>query len=395
MFGKGLLVMIAAFGISFAYSNSARFRAMVETTGQAADYQYEALARESAKTGFAMARQAMSQGDDAGVFEGESPDGAYRTVLSRAGSRYRIESQARFRDSRSMPIVWKIYAEYERAPYATPEDVPPFLDYALMSGGSLTLAGTPDVDLSGFGDEENANIHTNSTLNISGKKVKVSGFGTYGTNVSSSPADAIYTAFTPQENGYDRPRVHQVEPIEIPEFDLASYLALVETDMISGPITLSGTYALGGTRLDPYIWYVQGDLDAASDVQFDGYVMFLVDGDIRMSGNVTAGMESEGMSESNLAFYSSGNITFTGNVELYGQFFADGVFEVNGTPDIFGTVTARGATSLKGTPQFNYVEASPALAQIWATDDPDIYKLQSYHEALERTSEDKVDLFTF
>ncbi len=387
--------MIAAFGISFAYYNSARFKAMVETTGQAADYQYEALARESAKTGFAMARQALATGEDAGVFEGESADGTYRTVLSRAGSRYRIESQARFRDSRAMPIVWKIYAEYEREPYATPDDVPPFLDYAMMSGGSLTLAGTPDVDLSGFGHEKNANIHTNSTLNISGKKVKISGFGTYGNNVSSSPADAVDVAFTPQLNDYDRPPVHQVDPIEIPEFDLASYLALVETDMISGPVTLAGTYALGGTRLDPYVWYVQGDLDASSDVQFDGYVMFLVDGDIRMSGNVSGGMESAGMTESNLAFYSSGNITFTGNVELYGQFFADGVFEVNGTPDIYGTVTARGATALKGTPQFNYVEASPALAQIWATDAPDLYKLRSYHEALERISEDKVDLFTF
>ncbi len=395
MFGKGLLVMIAAFGISFAYYNSARFKAMIETTGQAADYQYEALARESAKTGFAMARQAMANGEDGGVYEGQSPDGTYRTVLSSAGSRYRIESQARFRDSRAMPIVWKIYAEYERQPYATPEHVPPFLDYSMMSGGSLTLAGTPDVDLSGFGYEENANVHTNSTLHISGKKVKISGFGTYGEGVTSSPSDALDVAFTPQVNDYDRPPAHQVDPIEIPEFDLASYLAMVETDMISGPITLDGTYALGGTRLDPYIWYVQGDLDAAGDVQLDGYVMFLVDGDIRMSGNVSAGMESEGRSESNLAFYSSGNITFTGNVELYGQFFADGVFEVNGTPNIYGSVTARGATSLKGTPQFNYVKASPALAQIWASDDPDLYRLRSYHEALERTSEDKTDLFIF
>ncbi len=385
--------MIAAFGISFAYYNSARYKSMVEVNGQKADYQYETLAREAAKTGFALARQDMAEEEEASLITGDLPDGSYRSVLSKAGSRYRIESQGRMNDSRSMPIVWKIYAEYERNPTATATDVPPFLDYALLSNGGLELAGSPDVALAAFADAENANVHTNGTLKVTGNNVKVSGFGTHAKGASSNPDGALESSFSPVENELDRSSVFEVSEIEIPQFSVDAYIDNVVPDMVSGPTTLSGEYNLGGTREDPYVWVINGDLEATGGTVLNGYVMFMVEGNINMSGNVSAGMAAEGSTESTMAFYASGNVNFSGNVDIYGQFFADGDYKVTGTPTIYGTVTTRGTAQLQGTPNMNYVKASPALAQIWNNGDPELYTLVSYHEARDRIAEDKSDLF--
>ncbi len=395
MFGKGTLIMIAAFGILFAFINSTRFRSMVEVSGQAANYQYETLSRKAAKTGYAIALQAMSDGSESGLVEGILPDGKYRTVLSSAGARYRIESQGRMHDTRSMPLVWTIRAEYERLPNGTPDDVPPFMDYVLMSQGDLELAGSPDIDLSAnpYSNAVNANVHTNSSLKISGNKVRISGFGTYVGTASSNPADALTTSFSPTVNEFERPEVGQVEEITIPEFTVANYLDNVQVDQVSGPVTLSGDYNFGGTRENPHVWHVQGDLEATGGVTISGYVMFLVEGNISMTGNVSAGMDTAELTESTMAFYSAGDISFHGTVDIYGQFFADGNFEVNGTPTLYGSVTTRGSAVLKGTPNLNYVKASPALTQIWNDDALGLYRLLSYHEAKERIAEDKVDLF--
>ncbi|MBT8399398.1 MAG: hypothetical protein KJO98_02885, partial [Rhodothermia bacterium] len=327
------------------------------------------------------------------LITGDLPDGSYRTVLSKGGSRYRIESQGRMNDSRSMPIVWKIYAEYERNPTATATDVPPFLDYALLSNGGLELAGSPDVELAAFADAENANVHTNGSLKVTGNNVNVSGFGTHTKGASSNPSGALETSFSPQENELDRPSVFEVPEIEIPQFSVDAYIDNVVPDMVSGPTTLSGEYNLGGTKEDPFVWVINGDLDATGGTAFNGYVMFMVEGNINMSGNVEGGMAAEGSTESTMAFYASGNINFSGNVEIFGQFFADGDFRVTGTPTVYGSVTTRGTAQLQGTPNMNYVKASPALAQIWNDGDPDLYTLVSYHEARDRIAEDKSDLF--
>ncbi|NNE47558.1 MAG: hypothetical protein HKN37_12965 [Rhodothermales bacterium] len=394
MAGKGLLIMIAAFGISFAFYSSSRFRSMVEVQGQAADYQYQTLARDAAKTGFSRARQAMSMGIESTVMTADLTDGTYRSVLSSAGTRFRIESQGRLNDTRAMPVVWKIYAEYERLPKSTPTTVPPFMEYALLAKNDLELTGSPDVQLAAFGDAQNANIHTNNTLKITGNNVNVGGFGTFVEGATANPADALATSFSPVENELERESVHQVEEITIPLFDASAYIATAGVDQMSaGDITLSGAYDLGGTREDPFVWYIDGNLDATGGTTIDGYVMFLVNGDIDISGNMQAGMSTLDQGESTMAFYSSGSISFSGTVDIYGQFFANGNFEVKGTPSVYGTVTTGGSASLTGTPNLSYVQASPALTDIWNDDDPERFRLLSYHEARDRIPEDKVDLY--
>ena len=394
MLGKGLLVMIAAFGISFAFYSSTRYRSMVEVRGQAADFQYESLARDAAETGFSRGRLAMLKGIESTVMTGELPDGAYRSVVSSAGARIRIESQGRLQDTRSMPVIWKIYAEYERLPKGDDTSVPPFMEYALMAQGDLELKGSPSVELSAFANASNANIHTNSSLSISGGNVNVAGFGTYVDNVSANPVSALQTSFAPVENEMGRDGVHPVAEVTIPDFDASAYIASAGVDQMSpGDLTLSGEINLGGTREDPYVWFVDGNLTATGGTTIDGYVMFLVDGNIEVSGNLQAGTSTLDAGESTMAFYSSGSISFKGTVDIAGQFFADGDFSVQGTPTVYGTVTTGGTAHLTGTPNLHYVQASPALTSIWTDGDPSRYRLLSYHEARDRLPEDKVDLY--
>lgn len=394
MLGKGLLIMIAAFGISFAFYSSARYRSMVEVRGQAADYQYEALARDAAESGFSRARLAMFRGIKSTVMTADLPDGTYRSVVSTAGARVRIESQGRLTDTRSMPVVWKIYAEYERLPKGDETALPPFMEYALMAQGNLELKGSPTVELAAFAQSTNANIHTNNSLAITGGNVNVAGFGTFVNNVSANPVSAMETSFSPVDNELQRDGVHQVAEITIPQFDASAYMSTVEIDQITaGSVTLTGDYALGGTRDNPYVWYVGGDLTATGGTVLDGYAMFLVDGNIDISGNLEAGTSTLGAGESTMAFYASGNIQFNGTVDILGQFFADGDFVVQGTPTVYGTVTTGGTAKLVGTPNLNYVQASPALTTIWSDGDPNRFRLFSYHEARDRVAEDKVDLY--
>jgi hypothetical protein len=386
--------MIAAFGISFTYYSSTRYRSMVEVRGQAADYQYESLARDAAETGFSRARLAMLQDIKSTVMSGTLPDGTYRSVVSAAGARVRIESQGRLRDTRSMPVVWKIFAEYVRLPKGDDESVPPFMDYALIAQGDLELQGSPSVELAAFSAATNANIHTNSSLKITGGNVSVAGFGTYVDNVSANPVSALDTSFGPVDNEMNRAGVHPVAEITIPDFDASAYIGSAGIDQMSpGDVTLSGELDFGGTREDPYVWYVDGNLTATGGTSIEGYVMFLVDGNIDVSGNLEAGTSTLNAGESTMAFYASGNIVFDGTIDIFGQFFADGNFEVYGTPTVYGTVTTGGTASLIGTPNLHYVQASPALTEIWTDGDPARYQLLSYYESRDRLPEDKLDLF--
>ncbi len=386
--------MIAAFGISFALYSSSRYRSMVEVRGQAANYQYESLARDAAETGFSRARLAMLKDIESTVMTAQLPDGSYRSVVSSAGARVRIESQGRQNDTRSMPVVWKIYAEYERLPKGDDQRVPPFMEYALMSQGDLELSGSPSVELAAFAPSSNANIHTNSSLSITGGNVNVAGFGTYVDNVSANPASALETSFTPADNEINRQGVHPVAEVEIPDFDASMYIGSAGIDQMSpGDVTLSGELDLGGTREDPFVWYVDGNLTATGGTKIDGYVMFLVDGNIEVSGNLDAGTSALDAGESTMAFYASGSILFDGTIDIFGQFFADGDFEVQGTPTIYGTVTTGGTAKLAGTPNLHYVQASPALTEIWTDGDASRYRLLSNHEARDRLPEDKVDLY--
>jgi hypothetical protein len=150
----------------------------------------------------------------------------------------------------------------------------------------------------------------------------------------------------------------------------------VAVDETSGDnVMISGNLDLGGTREDPYIWHVRGNLTASGGSSVSGYVMFVVDGDITINGSIVAG-ESGG--ESTIALYAGDDVRLNGNVQIHGQIYADGDVTFNGTPDVYGSVASRSSAVLNGNPGIHYRPASPALTTIF-TDDSGLL-LISYYE---------------
>jgi hypothetical protein len=387
MAGKAIIVLVAAFGLSFAYYSSMRHQGAFETESRVADHQYQMLARQAAKNGLFRARQEMAAGMAQPVVMGEYGEGTYNANVSLSGNYATILSEGRMPNTRDQAVSWKIKAVFEATGSNLPPIAPTFMRYALITDEDLTLGGNPDVDLEAealVGRNTNANIHTNGDLTINGDNVYVAGFGTYVGSANANPERALTTTFTPPANPGDLDGLQAIGEIPIPELNIQETLANVSVDTESNKsVELTGTLQ-GGSREDPLVWYIpNGGLTITGDVQIDGYVMFIVDGDINISGNVrTTSGWSEG-EESSLVLYATGNVDINGSVKVAAQIFANGGFRTTGTPAILGSVTTRGVVEMKGTPGFYYRDPSPALTKPWHSNQADSYRLISYVEFLE------------
>jgi hypothetical protein len=258
------------------------------------------------------------------------------------------------------------------------------MDYALLTEEDLNLSGNILGEIYVTGDARatlNANMHTNSYLRISGNSASVIGFGTYTMGGSASPSKALQGTFDPNYNPGGEASAQQAPYVDIPDFDLATYLNSITVDETSSNVTLSGNNDLGGTREDPYIWHITGDLSALGGAQVSGYVMFLVEGNVEITGNLIAGASGyNGPDESNIAIYTGGNMILGGNVDIYGQIYAEGDILFQGTPSIYGSITNKGSVTLSGTPNIYYRSASPALTTIWQDAGPISIHLVAYSE---------------
>lgn len=386
--GKAAILVIVAsiaFGSMYAFGAKEEVR---QAEGRLSQHQYEILARNAALAGYNAARQNLTD-NFAGApstLHGSYEGADYDVVITRSGSTARVQATGSIATSGGQTIDYDIDASIkEETVVAMADEAPPFMRYAVMTEEDLELNGNILTDLYVDGDEENtlnANMHTNGSLFINGNALTVKGFGTYVTSALATPASALQNAFQPYYNPTNDPVTQQVSPIEMPTFDMAEFESKVDVDeTAAGDVALSGTYDLGGTRDDPYVWRIEGNLTASGGTNIKGYVMFLVDGDVTLSGNVDASQGTyEGSDESNVAFYAAGPIELAGNARVYGQVFSEsGVSFLHGTPRVYGSVATRGAATLSGTPKIYYRVASPALTTIFE-DGVVQYKLASYSE---------------
>lgn len=189
------------------------------------------------------------------------------------------------------------------------------------------------------------------------------------------------SARSPNYNPTGLNGAYQSGAVDIPVFDSAAYLSKVVVDATtSGDVVLSGDYDLGGTREDPYIWHVTGNVSSSGGTTIDGYVMFIVDGEVALTGNVNMGDTGyNGPDESSVAFYSGGNVELGGNSQIYGQIYTSANVWFHGTPRVYGSITSGATTTLSGTPKIYFRESSPALTTIWQNAE-DVYKLVAYNE---------------
>lgn len=387
--GKAALIAITAFTILGTYYTASSTRTMHEADRQVARHQYEVLARNAALAGYNRAKQALAEGFTSAPpsITGSYEDAAYSTEITWDGDVAKVTSTGTAGNVNGRAPHFKVVAEIEQEKKHTIADQPPaFMQYALLSEENLSLQGNvlsdvlSEVHVQGDdGNQLNANMHTNGSLNVTGNAVTVEGFGTYVNSVSGKHAA---DAFEPNDNPADEPTIQQSARVDIPPFDAALLASKVNVDRTEGSVELlGGELDLGGTRDDPYIWHVQGDLTLLSDVKISGYVLFIVEGNATLAGNVQAGASGyDGADESNIALYAGGNVELGGITHVSGQLYVGGnVVFMHGTPHVYGSIATLGMADLQGTPKIYYRPASPALT-ITFQDPIEHLRLISYTE---------------
>ena len=257
------------------------------------------------------------------------------------------------------------------------------MQYALMSEDDLTIKGNVEMEtyltVDGHTDNTlNANMHTNGNLTVNGNAATVRGFGTY----VGSANGKLNNTFKPYYNPTNDPVAKRVPRVDLPAFDVTDLLSKTSVDhTTAGDLTLSGTYDLGGTRENPYVWHVSGNLTGNGNVKINGYAMFIVEGNVHFGGNFEAGPTNwDGSDESSIALYATGTINMKGNSEIYGQIYTGGgVSFLGGTPRVVGSLSTTGGVTLHGTPNIYYRVPSPALTTVF--EDPEVrLTLLSYSE---------------
>ena len=378
--GKGILFIIAAAMLAAGVYGFSGERTRLATSDRQASHQRDVLARNAALAGFELAKQRLTENFAATALAGSFGGGSYDVSISVTGDEARITSKGSYGDAEIDAI-----GDFRRELVNVYDVVPQFMRYALISDGPLSLNGNILGEIYVQGADVsvlNANMHTNDGLSVQGNSVRVQGFGTYGTSASFSTEKARSNSFQPNYNPSASEPVTKTAAISIPDFNSAEYVAKKTPNATAaGDLTLAGTYDLGGTRGDPYVWHVTGSLTFSSTATFSGYVLFVVDQDVHAFGDVLANASGyDGADESSLALYAGNRIELGGSTTVYAQMFAGGdVVFLNGTPTIFGSITTKGSSDLRGTPKIYYRNASPALTYIWQ-DSRTAIRLTAYNE---------------
>lgn len=382
-----ILVIVAAVALGSVYAYGAKEKAQ-KAEGRLSTHQFEILSRNAALAGYNRAKQELAEHFDSspnsisGTYAGSS----YAVSIAKSGSVANVVSTGTSQTPGGGEVTFVVEAAIEKDVVATiAEEAPPFMRYALLTEEDLMIDGNILSDLYVDGNEENtlnANMHTNGSLGVDGNAAVVKGFGTYVNSAWGNPSQALTNTFEPYYNPTDAPVTQRVPAVEVPPFDVAEFVSKIEVDETSaGDVNLNGTYDLGGTREDPYVWHVDGNLDVSGGTKLLGYIMFIVSGDASFSGNVEAGESGyDGADESSIAYYSAGGITLSGSAKVYGQIFAGtNVAFSKGSARVYGSVATKSSATLEGTPKIFYREPSPALTTIFG--DPEIhFNLISYSE---------------
>ncbi len=392
--GKVAVIALVAFSISGAYYTLDRNQRTLDTEARISDHQYEVLAREAALTGLAVARQKLADSYTAFTESGHTQTADYAVNAVVNGNHARVTSVGTVQGTDGLPLQYRVIAEFDGAPgseYA--EEPPEFLKYALISEQNINLGGnvSSEVYLQGEeGSKLNANMHTNGDLSINGNRVQVEGYGTYYGTVSASPAKALDTSFDPNYAPTEGPSVYQVdEKVDMPNYDAAEYVAKVLSNGFNviehaGDYTLGGVYDFG-PRENPTVIHVTGDLSTSGNAVLNGYVMFIIDGNVNINGNIEAGASGYGgPDESSVALYAGGTVAIEGNVELAAQIYSDGGLDVGvdlgGNPKIYGGLATFGEAKIHGSPKIYYRTPSVALSINWQDLETSTMKLASYSE---------------
>lgn len=362
---KLALIMVGVFMLVGTHLITNSRSNLIESETNMAKDQYEILARNAALAGLDHVKQKLADSfesysnvtgtnDSIAYVVNAVVSGISDVTVHSVGTAYTYEGEA---------IAFNVQAKFKLRT-TLPTHAPPFMRYAVMTDEELVLQGNIEIE-GDVGNELNGNIHTNDKLKLNGNAAMTRGFGTFKLLALPSEA-AIADNFVPIYNPDNAPVCFQTDEIVIPTMDPATLAAGMTIDSTAGALTLSNDIHFGGTREDPYVWHVIGDmLVQGGGIEIDGYHIFLVEGQADIRANVEIGSSGyDGGQESSIAIYTSSGVQLRGGAEVYGQIYSNGAVEFYaGTPAVYGSVTTKGAVDFRGDVNIFYREPSPGLTQ--------------------------------
>lgn len=235
-------------------------------------------------------------------------------------------------------------------------DLPDFMKSAATSSGKLKLSGNSKIIDAGD-PTLNTDIYVKD-VELSNNSL-IEGFVNYSSSFSGKTSSV-----KPNSNPTGLPTTKNISSIpEVPDFKAEDYKSKASVKYNSNLTIKNNTITLG-TKAKPVIIYVEGNLYIQANAKINGYGVFIVKGNVEMSGNATFG--SNDPDKSSLGFYSEGNIKTSGNATYYGQMFAKGNVEMSGNSSVIGNVAAKGNIEMSGNNQIRYKQAATSLTEeVW------------------------------
>lgn len=405
--GKAALLAISGFIVVGAVYSFGTSQSTLATEKRVADFQYETLAKNAAQVGHNRAEKILAQQVHGGSYGpvgiNATYDGMPYTVEATwTGDEVSVKSTATARKGEDDELTYWMRSRYKKETVATSaiaDQAPKFMQYAILADSTIELDGNVSAETDkaftaeGDGDNPlNANIHSNTGIDVDGNAASVRGNGTTDGDVNAK--EGIFDPYDCSDcDGVSEETPDVTIGDEGNVFDAAAHVdTLGGADKTSsgsnGIVQVTGNDDLptlnDNNREDPFIWHVKGRLEITGDVTIPGYVLIVVEDGFKIAGNVTIGeVNYDASVESNFGIYAEGTGTIdqSGNSELNGQIFAEGDMDIDvgGNADIYGSITTRGAVTLHGTPTLHYRPASPALTDAWDEVTTQV-KLIQHHE---------------
>ena len=284
---------------------------------------------------------------------------------------------------------YTVKAVYEKG--LTDQGVPPSFAEAIVSDKCIDMRG--NIQISG-------GVHANDCLTSSGGSFDVYGTGTY--TGSESTNDSRFTGGVAQSDSIYLPTV------DIPP-DSYTYQATGTPYNLSpatGPADSlhlgwntdpgTGTLITGyGTQADPYVLYVNGNLNVTGDVRLVGYTRIYVNGTVDFGGNakliptytpagslpnpnqdvthpsIQSWVTNELGEFTKIGIYATGRITLDGTVLVAAHLYSDSNVRYTGGGHklLIGGVTTWEPMDVRGNAKIFYTTPSRTI------EDPGINKL--------------------
>ena len=366
-----VLLALLGLGVFAMRQTNSTSRTLFGVQSSTADDLADVVARGSALAGFVRAEQALSESFEDVSFSGSFEGGTYTTTATVADGAATVTSFGVVNRLFARPDSFQIRALV--MPLADPEELPDFLSYGMLVGGDLSISGSSEIVRMGFSGsdaaEYNPLIHANGNLRIGSNSTRVTGFGSYSGMLTGRSGVGT---FVPNYNPDGLPPLERKAPVELPPFDAGEIAGAYGTpvlDVADGPdffdYQVINASLPGGPRDDPAVYRVRGHLQL-TNVEIDGYAIFVVDGNVDSGGYVRAiNGDPNYPNQSQVAIYAGGELSMSGGSQLHAQVVASGGLSFRGNVDIYGSIVTHGSFSNGGGAIIHTRPASPALSRPW------------------------------